>query len=185
MDTGALAGFGIQPDPAAVELDDLAAESESDSRAVVLVAGVQTLEDDEDLLGELGAIPIPLSVTVKCQTSSSRTQPTVITHGSSARRNFTAFPIRFCQIMARVVPSPFTSGSVSSRTTVVPDSSMTSARLASARSSERSRSTVLQLSWTRPTREKVSRSLMSTCMRLAPSTAKSMYCLPRASSSVP
>src|SRR3954447_5566233 len=42
-----------QPDPPAVELDDLAAEGEADARPAVLVAQVQPLEHDEDALGVL------------------------------------------------------------------------------------------------------------------------------------
>src|SRR5689334_22157799 len=43
----------LQPDPAAVELHDLAAQRQPDSGAPVLIAQVQPLEDHEDPLGVL------------------------------------------------------------------------------------------------------------------------------------
>src|SRR5690349_9926209 len=42
-----------QPDPAPVELDDLAAQRQADARPAVFVAQVQPLEDGEDPLGVL------------------------------------------------------------------------------------------------------------------------------------
>ena len=48
---------GVEPDPAAVVLDDLAAHREADAGALVGAAGVQALEDDEDPVGVLGLDP--------------------------------------------------------------------------------------------------------------------------------
>ena len=103
-----------------------------------------------------------------------------------SRRNFTALPIRFCHSIASSVGSPSTWGSGrAGRTISAPDSSIEVARLLSAVSSAASRSTSVCVALSRPTREKVSRSLISTCIRLAPSTAKPMYSVPRSSSLSP
>src|SRR4051812_36585838 len=51
---GAVARLRLDPDPAAVALDDLAAERQADAGAGVLVAGVQALEHAEDALVVLG-----------------------------------------------------------------------------------------------------------------------------------
>ena len=61
-------------------------------------------------------------------------------------------------------------------------SSMTADRALTAASSGSSSGTGPSTSLARPTREKVSRSLIRTCIRFAPSTAKSMYFRPRSSS---
>ena len=79
--------------------------------------------------------------------------------------------------------SPQTTGRRPSTSTVAPVSSMAEReRLAALRRRARRRRRARAGASTRPTREKASRSLISSCMRLAPSTAKAMYCSPRSSS---
>ena len=51
---GALGVRGVDPDPAAVLLDDLLAQGQADTGAAVFVAAVQALEDHEHLVVELG-----------------------------------------------------------------------------------------------------------------------------------
>ena len=50
---GVSRGVGVQPDPAAVVLDDLLAHRQADAGAAVGVPAVQPLEDHEDLVGVL------------------------------------------------------------------------------------------------------------------------------------
>ena len=45
IEGGALSGFGLHPDAAAVALHDLLADRQADAGAGVLVAAVQALED--------------------------------------------------------------------------------------------------------------------------------------------
>ena len=75
-----------------------------------------------------------------------------------------------------------TGGSPSGRSMTAPVSSITASSALIALSSGWLSGISVRTSWPRPTRENVSRSLISTCSRLAPSTAKSMYCRPRSSS---
>ncbi len=53
-DAGARAVGVAEPDPTAVVLDDLLAQGQADARSAVRVPAVETLEDDEHLVGELG-----------------------------------------------------------------------------------------------------------------------------------
>ena len=93
-----------------------------------------------------------------------------------------ALPMRFCHSMPSRVGSPITSGSGPGRSMTAPVSSTAADRAVTAASSGWSSGTGTRTSVARPTREKVSRSLIRTCIRFAPSTANSMYFRPRSSS---
>src|SRR5688572_2232723 len=54
VNRGAPVHVGIYPDPSAVELDDLPAERQADAGPLVDVAPMESLEDHEHALGELG-----------------------------------------------------------------------------------------------------------------------------------
>src|SRR5215472_17717857 len=45
--------FSVEPDPAAIMLDDLAAHGQADPGSPVLAPVMQSLEDHEDAIGEL------------------------------------------------------------------------------------------------------------------------------------
>src|SRR5690606_25778613 len=60
VEGGAVAGFGLVPDPPAVPLDDLLAHRQPDPRPLVLVAGVEALEDLKYPLAVLRGDPDPV-----------------------------------------------------------------------------------------------------------------------------
>ena len=64
---GAHPRLRLQPDAAAVAFDDLLADRQADPRPAILIACVQALKDHEDAFETSGAIPMPLSATVKVQ----------------------------------------------------------------------------------------------------------------------
>jgi len=102
--------------------------------------------------------------------------------GGSSPWNFSALPIRFWKTAASSAGSARTCGSGPAWTSA-PDSS-NRARQAHQRLLQ-DLVAVDQRSLARhvPDPREGSRSLISCCMRLAPSTANAMYCLPRSSSS--
>ena len=71
----------VDPDPAAVELDDLLRERQADAGAGVVLAAVQPLEDDEHLVGVLGLdadavvrdaeLPVVAVATVSTRTAAA------------------------------------------------------------------------------------------------------------------
>ncbi len=63
MEGRASTGLALDPDPAAVGLDDLLADGQARAGPFVLFAGVQPPEELEDLVVERDSIPIPLSLT--------------------------------------------------------------------------------------------------------------------------
>ena len=136
------------------------------------------------------AIPMPLSETVNSH--SGRRRGSVPQSIDDARRvpSSRGTSPRCRSGSATASPAAWgrrrPSGSgLSGRSISAPDSSIAVARLSSAVSSAVSRSTSVWAALSRPTREKVSRSLISACIRLAPSTAKAMYSVPRSSSLSP
>ena len=128
------------------------------------------------------SIPIPLSETRNFQHSPSRTAESSA-RGAASPRNLIAFPIRFWNTTRSSDASPMTVGSSPSTTISAPLSSITRPRSARTRSTSAAQSTAVCGCSIRPTRENASRSLMRSCMRCAPSTAKPMYWSARASSS--
>ena len=166
----------------AVVLDDLAAHREPDPGPRVDVPGVQALEDDEDPVGVLGV-----------------DADAVVGHGElpalavAARRD--AHQRRLVAVeLDRVGDQVLEHESEQRALAVGPRADPPAPRRwrrsprwparghsSRARRGRRRRPARGGRS-TRPTREKASRSLISACMRLAPSTAKAMYCSPRSSS---
>ncbi len=85
-----------------------------------------------------------------------------------------AFPMRFWNTLMSRPLSPSTTGNLPVVITA-PVSSMVARRRFMAASTQSARSTGANWSVVLPAREKARRSLMSPCIRLAPSTANSMY----------
>ena len=120
-----------------------------------------------------GSIPIPLSVTENTQNAPSRLAVMAMRGGCSPL-NFSALLSRFWKTTLRSVACARTTGSGAASTTA-PAWSIRSDRFAFAVASAASLDTGPSSCSNRPTRLNASRSLISTCIRVAPSTANSMY----------
>ena len=138
------------------------------------------MKDDEHPLGEARLDADPVVGDRQEPRRAFRTASTR-TSGTAWERNLIPLLIRFWKTLIIRPLSQLTTGNTLAVTTA-PVSSMAVVRLLTAASTHVPRSTATNRSGTRPTREKARRSLMSPCIRLAPSTANSMYWLPRSSS---
>ncbi|OLT46786.1 hypothetical protein BJF88_04080 [Cellulosimicrobium sp. CUA-896] len=172
---------GLDPDAAAVVLDDALAQREADAGPSYTSFACRRWKITNTRSAYSGSIPMPLSATDSSQWVAWASTPTCTRGARSGCRNFTAFPTRFASSWCRSARSPTTTGS-GSCVTVAPDDSRVSERSPSTVASACSRSTSTRSVPVRPTRENPRRSWMRRCMRLAPSTAKSMYWSARSSS---
>ena len=123
---------------------------------------------------------MPLSLNENSQNGSSLVQVMTI-RGGLPPLNFSALLSRFWNTAVSSGSSASTSGRCPV-STVAPVSSIVVARLFLAWASAASLDTSAGSRADRPTRLYWSRSLISACIRLAPSTANSMYWSARASS---
>ena len=91
----ALAGLRLDPDPAAVALDDFLADRQADAGAGILVAGVQALEDQEDAFGVLrvDADAVVADGEEPCVGAGRSAQRGCA--GGRSPRNLMALPMRF------------------------------------------------------------------------------------------
>ena len=124
---------------------------------------------------------MPLSETVTSHSSPIRSAATTTRGGTPSRWNFSPLPMRLTKSARSSDESPHTTGSGSS--SIVPSTSVragSSWALAAATTSSSATSENAEV--VRPTRENESRSLISCCMRSAPSTANAMYWSARSSS---
>ena len=167
-------------------------QRQADAGPGVRLAAVQALEDDEDLVGELLGMPMPLSDTVITHSPSCCRYPrsqsmTIAGRGDLRARNFIALPIRFCHSIVSSVGSPLIAGQRPVRAHDLGARLLDRDGQVGQAGVQRGVQVDLGLAVvpSRPTREKLSRSLISTCIRLAPSTAKPMYSIPRSSSLSP
>lgn len=101
---------GVEPDAATVILDDLATERETDAGALVGVAGVQALKDEEDPFRILGLDAQPVVAADQFPPVSLLLAETRTTGGSSPR-NLSELEIRFWNNEASCPRSPLTLGS--------------------------------------------------------------------------
>jgi hypothetical protein len=139
---------------------------------------MEPLEDHEDLVGVLLSMPMPLSLQDISHMSPAPRTP-MWTLGSRT--------VELHSVAHQVLEQLHEQGAltVDRRQLVAGDDAPVSSMIAEAGAvpgrallpGPRGRSR-----GQRPTREKANRSLMSCCMRLAPSTAYSMYWSPRSSS---
>ena len=168
----------VEPDAAAVVLDDLLAQGQADAGAGVLGRGCRRWKMTKTCSAYSGSMPMPLSATerpivavasARCRDHAARWSP----------RNLRALLMRFWKSGSSSGGSP---GTVGRSSTVIAAGLLDhgGSRLSSRRHH------LVQVDdgsrLMRPTRENASRSLIRSCIRLAPSTAKSMYWSARSSS---
>ena len=123
---------------------------------------------------------MPLSETVICHSSPSWCALTVTFGGTPSRWNFRPLPIRLTKSARSSEASPRTIGS--GPTSIMPSTSeRAGSSWATAALTTSSSATSPNADVVRPTRENASRSLISCCMRSAPSTANAMYWSARSS----
>ena len=165
-------GLALDPDPAAVGLDDLLADGEPGAGAFVFLAGVEAAEELEDLGVELGLDADPVVADGEGDPSrpARRPRPRSRPRGRASWLYFRPLPTRFARSWPIRSRSPQTAGKgPSTRISAFLDRT-SSARSALMTSTTSSRLTRAKSAVTLPARESESRSWISDRSRRDAST---------------
>ena len=168
---------GVEPDPPAVEVHDLLTQGETDAGPGVAVASMEPLEDDEDLFGKPWFDPDPIVGDAEEPLSWLRSAC-----GLDHDFGRSIVGMEFDGVGDQVLPERNQQrGGRRRRRAGAPRRRVRCIRVmaASRLSKAPPRQSAIEMSSNRsvfrPTLENASKSLISCCMRVAPSTANPMY----------